>query len=136
MIAEEPVLLVDDEENLLSGLRRQLRGKFEVFTAEGGDQALEMLENQSEIGVIVADMHMPGMTGLELLEAFSNKSPTTTRIMLTGNANQDCAVEAINKSHVFGFLNKPCSTDKVRSGSYRSPDSIRLLSSASGYCPA
>ena len=46
MIAEEPVLLVDDEENLLSGLRRQLRGKFEVFTAEGGDQALEMLENQ------------------------------------------------------------------------------------------
>ena len=108
MIAEEPVLLVDDEENLLSGLRRQLRGKFEVFTAEGGDQALEMLENQSEFGVIVADMHMPGMTGLELLVAFSNKSPTTTRIMLTGNANQDCAVEAINKSHVFGFLNKPC----------------------------
>ena len=116
MIAEEPVLLVDDEENLLSGLRRQLRGKFEVFTAEGGDQALEMLENQSEIGVIVADMHMPGMTGLELLEAFSNKSPTTTRIMLTGNANQDCAVEAINKSHVFGFLNKPCSTDNLIEG--------------------
>ena len=116
MIAEEPVLLVDDEENLLSGLRRQLRGKFEVFTAEGGDQALEMLENQSEIGVIVADMHMPGMTGLELLEAFSNKSPTTTRIMLTGNADQDCAVEAINKSHVFGFLNKPCSTDNLIEG--------------------
>ena len=116
MIAEEPVLLVDDEENLLSGLRRQLRGKFEVFTAEGGDQALEMLEHQSEIGVIVADMHMPGMTGLELLEAFSNKSPTTTRIMLTGNANQDCAVEAINKSHVFGFLNKPCSTDNLIEG--------------------
>jgi len=116
MIAEEPVLLVDDEENLLSGLRRQLRGKFEVFTAEGGDQALEMLENQSEIGVIVADMHMPGMTGLELLEAFSNKSPTTTRIMLTGNANQDCAVEAINKSHVFGFLNKPCSTNNLIEG--------------------
>ena len=116
MIAEEPVLLVDDEENLLSGLRRQLRGKFKVFTAEGGDQALEMLEKQSEIGVIVADMHMPGMTGLELLEAFSNKSPATTRIMLTGNANQDCAVEAINKSHVFGFLNKPCSTDNLIEG--------------------
>jgi response regulator RpfG family c-di-GMP phosphodiesterase len=113
MMAEETVLLVDDEERLLAGLRRQLRGKFEVVTAVGGAQAMEILESKSEIAVVISDMHMPGMTGVEVLEAFSKKSPTTTRIMLTGNADQDCAVEAINKSHVFGFLNKPCSTDML-----------------------
>lgn len=116
MIAEETVLLVDDEERLLAGLRRQLRGKFEIVTAVGGERALEILESQSEIAVIISDMRMPGMTGVEVLEAFSKKSPTTTRIMLTGNADQDCAVEAINKSHVFGFLNKPCSTDSLIEG--------------------
>jgi len=116
MIAEETVLLVDDEERLLAGLRRQLRDKFEIVTAVGGERALEILENQSEIAVIISDMRMPGMTGVEVLEAFSKKSPTTTRIMLTGIADQDCAVEAINKSHVFGFLNKPCSTDSLIEG--------------------
>jgi len=116
MIAEETVLLVDDEERLLAGLRRQLRGKFEVVTAVGGAQAMEILESKSEIAVVISDMRMPGMTGVEVLEAFSKKSPTTTRIMLTGNADQDCAVEAINKSHVFGFLNKPCSTDMLIEG--------------------
>ena len=113
MIAQETVLLVDDEERLLNGLRRQLRGEFEIVTAVGGERALEILESQSEIAVIVSDMRMPGVTGVEVLEAFSKKSPTTTRIMLTGNAEQDCAVDAINKSHVFGFLNKPCSTGSL-----------------------
>ena len=113
MIAQETVLLVDDEERLLNGLRRQLRGEFEIVTAVGGERALEILESQSEIAVIISDMRMPGVTGVEVLEAFSKKSPTTTRIMLTGNAEQDCAVDAINKSHVFGFLNKPCSTDSL-----------------------
>ena len=113
MIAQEKVLLVDDEERLLNGLRRQLRGEFEIVTAVGGERALEILESQSEVAVIISDMRMPGVTGVEVLEAFSKKSPTTTRIMLTGNAEQDCAVDAINKSHVFGFLNKPCSTDSL-----------------------
>ena len=113
MIAQETVLLVDDEERLLNGLRRQLRGEFEIVTAVGGERALEILESQSEVAVIISDMRMPGVNGVEVLEAFSKKSPTTTRIMLTGNAEQDCAVDAINKSHVFGFLNKPCSTDSL-----------------------
>ncbi len=107
MIAQETVLLVDDEERLLNGLRRQLRGEFEIVTAVGGERALEILESQSEVAVIISDMRMPGVTGVEVLEAFSKKSPTTTRNMLTGNAEQDCAVDAINKSQVFRFLNNP-----------------------------
>mgnify|MGYP001161057930 FL=1 len=113
MNKDEKILLVDDEERLLTSLSRQLRGKFDVLTAIGGEQALEALVNGDEIAVVVCDMRMPGMTGVEVLAEFSKKSPTTTRIMLTGNASQDCAVEAINQSHVFGFLNKPCTADAL-----------------------
>ena len=113
MNTDEKILLVDDEERLLTSLSRQLRGKFDVLTAIGGEQALEALVNGDEIAVVVCDMRMPGMTGVEVLAEFSKKSPTTTRIMLTGNASQDCAVEAINQSHVFGFLNKPCTADAL-----------------------
>ena len=127
MNAEETVLLVDDEERLLDDLRRQLRGKFETVTVEGGNRALEILENQSEIAVIICDMHMRGMTGIEVLEASIQKSPATTRIMLTGNADQDCAIEAINKSHVFGFLKKPCSTDILIEGIEKGLAHHRLL---------
>ena len=67
-MAEETVLLVDDEERLLAGLRRQLRGKFEVVTAVGGAQAMEILESKSEIAVVISDMRMPGMTGVEVLD--------------------------------------------------------------------
>ena len=75
MIARETVLLVDDEERLLNGLRRQLRGEFEIVTAVGGERALEILESQSEVAVIISDMRMPGVNGVEVLEAFSKKIP-------------------------------------------------------------
>ena len=127
MNAEETVLLVDDDERLLNDLRSQLRGKFETVTAVGGERALEILENQSAIAVIICDMHIRGMTGIEVLEAFSKKSPATTRIMLTANADQDCAIEAINKSHVYGFLKKPCSTDSLIEGIENGLTHHRLL---------
>ncbi len=127
MNAEETVLLVDDDERLLNDLRSQLRGKFEIVTAVGGERALEILENQSEIAVIICDMQIRGMTGIEVLEAFSKKSSATTRIMLTANADQDCAIEAINRSHVYGFLKKPCSTDSLIEGIENGLTHHRLL---------
>ncbi|PPR77148.1 MAG: hypothetical protein CFH06_01432, partial [Alphaproteobacteria bacterium MarineAlpha3_Bin5] len=64
MSVEENILLVDDEQRLLSGLRRQLRGKFDVMTALSGEQALKILGNRDDIAVVVCDMHMPEMTGV------------------------------------------------------------------------
>ena len=113
MSGEENILLVDDEQRLLAGLRRQLRAKFDVMTALSGEQALKILGNRDDIAVVVCDMHMPEMTGIEVLAEFSKQSPATSRIMLTGNVSQDCAVDAINQCHVFGFLNKPCTTDAL-----------------------
>lgn len=113
MNADDKVLLIDDDANLLSALRRQLHGRYALMTADSGARALETLEQDPSIAVVVCDMRMPGMTGVETLEAFAKRAPTTTRIMLTGNADQDCAVEAVNKGHIYRFLNKPCATEDL-----------------------
>tara|TARA_R110000796_G_scaffold11478_2_gene38290 strand:- start:199283 stop:200461 length:1179 start_codon:yes stop_codon:yes gene_type:complete len=109
-MAEYHILFVDDDSNLLMALRRQLRGKFEILTAAGGTSALKMFEEHDTIAVCVADMQMPNMNGLEFLEKIKKISPDTVRIMLTGNADQATAVDAINKGHIFRFFSKPYET--------------------------
>ena len=107
------ILLVDDDANILLGLQRTLRKQFDLETAQGGEQALSLLERNGGFAVIVADMCMPGMNGVELLREFRGKSPDTVRVMLTGNADQKTAVDAVNQGHVFQFLSKPCPPDMI-----------------------
>jgi len=102
------VLLVDDDENILQGYLRNLRRGFAVQVATGGAEAIRLLESQGPFALLVADMRMPGMSGLELLEVARMKWPGMIRVMLTGNADQKTAVEAVNRGQVFRFLNKPC----------------------------
>ncbi|MDB6039799.1 MAG: Hydrogenase transcriptional regulatory protein hupR1 [Verrucomicrobiales bacterium] len=107
------VLFVDDDPNVLAGYQRNLRKQFEIDVATGGPQGLEMLRNGGPYAVIVADMQMPVMDGIEFLEKAQHISPKTVRIMLTGNADQLSAVRAVNQGHVFRFLTKPCSADDL-----------------------
>lgn len=109
------VLLVDDDANLLAGLRRKLRKGFALTTAEGPDEALRILEaaDTPSFAAIVVDMQMPGMNGVELLERIAPKHPDATRVMLTGNADQGTAAAAVNRGSVFRFLTKPCDTDTL-----------------------
>lgn len=100
----EKILIVDDDKNLLSGIRRQLREHFEVTIAVGGAQALEALTEKGPFAVIVSDMRMPEMTGVELLGAFKERAPETVRMMLTGNADQNTAADAINSGSIFRFF--------------------------------
>lgn len=102
------VLLVDDEQNVLSALRRGLRGRFELETAEGGPAALEMIRQRGPYAVIVTDMRMPEVDGLHVLSAIRRSHPDTMRVMLTGNADQKTAIDAVNEGAIFRFLNKPC----------------------------
>ncbi|MCC6464590.1 MAG: response regulator [Planctomycetes bacterium] len=104
----ERVLCVDDDLNLLAGLARNLRKHFNLLTAGGGEQGLEVLRKQSPVGVVVADMNMPGMDGVEFLRRVAEQWPDATRVMLTGNADQATAVKAINTGQIFRFLVKPC----------------------------
>ena len=109
------VLFVDDEPHVLSTIRRSLVDDFDVQTAESGADALALLEGNEPFSVIVADCRMPKMSGIELLARVSQEYPDTVRIMLTGNTDQQTAVQALNKGEVFKFLNKPCDTDSLRS---------------------
>jgi CheY-like chemotaxis protein len=102
------VVCVDDEPQVLSGLSLHLRRRYDVETATSGAAALELLTRQPRAAVLISDMRMPGMTGAELLARASQQFPDTTRILLTGQADIDSAISAVNDGHVFQFLVKPC----------------------------
>ncbi len=110
------VLIIDDDANLLSGLKRQLRKRFDLTTAEGGVQALKTLKSDGPFAVAVCDMRMPGMDGIEVLGALRKISPDTVRIMLTGNADQQTATDAVNEGNIFRFFNKPCLPEVLAKG--------------------
>nr|WP_320012307.1 HD domain-containing phosphohydrolase [uncultured Desulfobulbus sp.] len=104
----ERILFVDDEPNVLQSIKRQLRKRFDLVTAEGGQEALRVLQENGPFAVIVSDMRMPGMNGVELLSQAKNLYPETVRLMLTGNADQETAMAAVNNGQIFRFLTKPC----------------------------
>jgi len=109
----ERILLVDDDVNVLAGYRRILSREFYLDTAENGEQALKVLADNGPFAVVVADMRMPGMDGIHLLSQIRTASPDTVRIMLTGNADMETAIEAINEGNIFRFLIKPCSKEMM-----------------------
>jgi response regulator RpfG family c-di-GMP phosphodiesterase len=110
---KEKILLVDDEQNILTGLKRQLRGTFNIVTAEGGHKGLEALEEQGPFAVIVSDMRMPEMNGIQFLVKASEICPDTVRMMLTGNAGLETAMHAVNEGNIFRFLTKPCKKETM-----------------------
>ena len=107
------VLCVDDDANILTGITRNLRKQFEIDTAVGALAALKMIEKDCPYAVIVSDMQMPGMSGVEFLNITKQKYPDTVRVMLTGNADQKTATDAVNRGQIFQFLNKPCPPEKL-----------------------
>jgi DNA-binding NtrC family response regulator len=109
----EKILLVDDDHNILDGYRRSLSREFLMETALGGQQALELAAQHGPYAVVVSDMRMPGMDGIQLLSKIKAQSPDTVRVMLTGNADMDTAINAINEGSIFRFLNKPCSKETM-----------------------
>ncbi len=107
----EKILLVDDDCNILDAYRRSLSREFLMETALGPEQALKLLAQDDPFAVVVSDMRMPGMDGIQLLNAIKTQSPDTVRVMLTGNADMDTAIKAINEGSIFRFLNKPCAKE-------------------------
>lgn len=105
------ILFVDDDPKILSAYRRNLRNRFNIHTAESGADGLALLK-KINFPVVVADMTMPEMNGIEFLKAAQEIRPDTVLIMLTGNADQKTAQDAVNEGHVFRFLTKPCSLDE------------------------
>jgi response regulator RpfG family c-di-GMP phosphodiesterase len=105
-----PILLVDDEVAILDGLRRQLRKKFTVHTANSGTEALELLKSEP-VAVVVSDMRMPQMDGATFLARVRPLYPNVVRILLTGQADTQAAISAVNEGQIYRFLTKPCPPD-------------------------
>jgi response regulator RpfG family c-di-GMP phosphodiesterase len=104
------ILLVDDEIAILDGLRRQLRKRFDVYTANSGAEALELLTSVP-VAVVVSDMRMPQMDGATFLAGVRARYPDTVRILLTGETDTQAAIKAVNEGQIYRFLTKPCPSD-------------------------
>src|SRR5271165_4335218 len=104
----DKVLFVDDERNILDAFRRQFYNRFPLDTAIGPERGLQMLAKSGPYAVIVSDLRMPGMTGVQFLAEARRLSPRSVRIMLTGHADTSAAIGAVNQGNIFRFLNKPC----------------------------
>ncbi len=109
----EKVLFVDDDPNVLAAYTRILRRQFTLETALGGEEGLEAIESQGPFAVVVADMRMPGMDGIQFLAHVKERAPDTVRIMLTGNADLQTAIDAVNEGNIFRFLVKPCPSETL-----------------------
>src|SRR5579864_2678213 len=104
----EKILLVDDEPNVLRACERLLHNRFEMDAAVGGAEALAAIKTKGPYAVILSDMRMPQMNGAELLTRVKGLSPDTIRIMLTGYADVQTALTAVNEGNIFRLLTKPC----------------------------
>jgi len=123
----EKILFVDDDPNILSAYQRQFRKQFIIETALGGDLGLAMIANHGPYGVIVADMRMPGMDGIQFLSKVRILTPDSVRIMLTGNADQQTAIDAVNEGNIFRFLTKPCPPEIISKALTAGIEQYRLI---------
>ena len=107
------VLFVDDDLNLLESFRRQLRKKAELVTAEGSKAGIEAAARQGPFAVVISDYNMPGMNGVDMLRVIRHGSPDTVRVLLTGHADLEIAIQAVNEGNIFRLLTKPCPPETI-----------------------
>ena len=110
------LMVVDDEPNNLDLLYRTFRRQFKVFKAESATMALEILETEGEMAVIISDQSMPDMTGVQLLKKTKDKFPDTVRILLSGYAEEqiNCATDEMKQADILRCVTKPCSLPDLK----------------------
>jgi response regulator RpfG family c-di-GMP phosphodiesterase len=110
------VLCVDDEAYVLEGLCDTLHGGFDVRIATGGQEGLGILRSDPDgFAVVISDMRMPEMEGSEFLREARRIAPDVVRMLLTGYADVDSAIRAVNEAHLFRYLTKPCQSAELLS---------------------
>ena len=123
--AKARVLFVDDEPRVLTTMRMLFRAHYEVYFAESGTQALELLRKQP-VDVVVSDQRMPGMSGIELLRAARDLNPNAMRILLTGYSDLNAIIGSINEGEIFRFVNKPWSNEDLSTTVARAVTAARV----------
>ncbi|MBI3521154.1 MAG: response regulator [Bacteroidetes bacterium] len=107
------VLYVDDEENNLISFKAAFRRYFSVFSAISVQEAIEIL-NHNEIHVLITDQRMPGTLGTELLAESAKNYPDQIRILLTGFSDIEALKDAVNRGHIFRYLEKPWNDEDLK----------------------
>lgn len=107
------VLYVDDEENNLLSFKATFRMKYQIFTAISAQDAILILKENPQISVIITDQRMPEMTGVEFLESILDTYPDPVRLLLTGYADINAVIDAVNKGKIFHYLSKPWKEEEL-----------------------
>ncbi len=111
--AKITVLYVDDEVNNLNSFKASFRRVFQVLTADSAATAIKLL-SENEVHVIVSDQRMPEMTGIQFLESIISDHPDPIRMLLTGYADINAVIDAINKGQVYKYFSKPWNEEELK----------------------
>ncbi|HUX84777.1 MAG TPA: response regulator [Chitinophagaceae bacterium] len=111
--AKITVLYVDDEVNNLNSFKASFRRVFRVLTADSAAAAKKLL-SENEVHVIVSDQRMPDMTGIQFLESIISDHPDPIRMLLTGYADINAVIDAINKGQIYKYFSKPWNEEELK----------------------
>ena len=125
---ESRIICVDDEPNVLASMKLMLR-EYQVHTATSAAQGLNLLETLDPVAVVISDMRMPQVSGVQFLKEVAARYPMTARVLLTGASDMEAAVEAVNLGNLFRFLLKPCPPEHLRATLRAAIEHHRVLTS-------
>jgi response regulator RpfG family c-di-GMP phosphodiesterase len=123
----ERVLFVDDEPQMLDAVQRTLRKLVDLQTACGGVEGLRVLREEGPFALVVSDMRMPVMNGAQFLAKVREQEPDTVRMILSGQADFQATIAAVNEGHIFRFLSKPCPPEQLLAAVQDGLNEHRLL---------
>ncbi|MDB6082543.1 MAG: Response regulator [Gammaproteobacteria bacterium] len=123
----ERVLFVDDEPNVLDAIQRTLRKQLDLHTAASGAEGLVKLRECGPYALVISDMRMPVMNGAQFLAKVRDVAPDTVRMILSGHADLEATIAAVNEGHIYRFLSKPCPPDQLFAAVTDGLQQFRLL---------
>jgi response regulator RpfG family c-di-GMP phosphodiesterase len=109
----ERILFVDDEPQVLEGIQRSLHKRVDLRTAVGGLEGLRLIAQEGPFALVISDMRMPGMSGTQFLTKVREQNPDVVRMILSGQADLQATIDAVNEGHIYRFLSKPCAGERL-----------------------
>ena len=111
--ADNTILIIDDEPEILLSLNRLLRKDFRVLTANNAEEGVRLL-NSSAVQVIISDQRMPGITGVDFFEKVKSDFPDAVRLIRTGYADIEAVIDSINRGNIFRYITKPWNAEELK----------------------
>ena len=121
------ILYVDDEQGNIDYFKTVFRREYHVLTAKSGEEALQLLSEVEDISIVLTDQRMPRMTGVEFLKRVMELPVDPVRILVTGYADMETVIKAINQGHIFYYISKPWTYDEMKIVISKAVENQRLI---------